>query len=143
MSRLSKWLRQSTRSYCKYAIELGRRCCRSALVRHFLRDARRFRGATGFNTDARAVIESVKRPGQKPPDRIFPRVDRKNPFNRKQHRFDTRSRFLPCLVEARISGYVWHGNRHTILLLAGNGRGVDQGDSGGGRAQNNHYGCTL
>ena len=37
-------------------------------------------------------------------------------------RFDNRSWFLPCLAEAKITGAVWHSNRHTYcswLAMAG------------------------
>ena len=37
-------------------------------------------------------------------------------------RFDTRSWFQPCLADAKITGYVWHLNRHTFcswLAMAG------------------------
>ena len=75
-----------------------------------------------LNADALAAIESVRHPGQKPADRIFPREDHKEPAKRKLERFDTRSWFVPCLEEAKITGYVWHCNRHTFcswLAMAG------------------------
>ncbi len=75
-----------------------------------------------LNADALAAIESVRHPGQKPADRIFPREDHTGPAKRKLERFDTRSWFVPCLVEAKITGYVWHCNRHTFcswLAMAG------------------------
>ncbi|MGD0940151.1 MAG: site-specific integrase [Terracidiphilus sp.] len=68
-----------------------------------------------LNGDALAAIESVKRPGQKLSDPVFPREGSKG-------RFDTRSWFQPCLEEAKITGYVWHSNRHTFcswLAMAG------------------------
>ena len=68
-----------------------------------------------LNPDALAAIESVRLPGQKPPDRVFPRQGNSDSF-------DTRSWFQPCLAEAKITGYVWHANRHTFcswLAMAG------------------------
>ena len=68
-----------------------------------------------LNADAMAAIETVKRPGQKLSDPVFPREGSKG-------RFDTRSWFQPCLKEAKISDYVWHSNRHTFcswLAMAG------------------------
>ena len=68
-----------------------------------------------LNADALAAIESIRHSGQKPADRIFPRCGTKD-------RFDTRSWFVPCLEEAKITGYVWHSNRHTFcswLAMAG------------------------
>jgi integrase len=68
-----------------------------------------------LNPDALAAIESVRLPGQKPPDRVFPRQGNSDSF-------DTRSWFQPCLAEAKITGYVWHANRHTFcswLAIAG------------------------
>lgn len=68
-----------------------------------------------LNPDALAAIESVRRTGQKPSDKVFPRLG-------TQGRFDTRSWFQPCLAEAKITGYVWHSNRHTFcswLAMAG------------------------
>jgi integrase len=68
-----------------------------------------------LNADALAAIESVRLPGQKPAERVFPREG-------SQGRYDTRSWFVPCLAEAKISGYVWHSNRHTFcswLAMAG------------------------
>ncbi|HZL53632.1 MAG TPA: tyrosine-type recombinase/integrase, partial [Terracidiphilus sp.] len=52
---------------------------------------------------------------QKPVDRVFPRQGNSDSF-------DTRSWFHPCLAEAKITGYVWHSNRHTFcswLAMAG------------------------
>jgi integrase len=68
-----------------------------------------------LNPDAVAAIESVQLPGQKPADRVFTRQG-------SNDRFDTRSWFQPCLAEAKITGYVWHCNRHTFcswLAMAG------------------------
>jgi integrase len=68
-----------------------------------------------LNSDSMAAIESLRRDGQKPSDRVFPR-------NGSKGAFDTRSWFLPCLDEAGITGYVWHCNRHTFcswLAMAG------------------------
>lgn len=68
-----------------------------------------------LNADAVAAIESVRLPGQKPADQVFPRHGNSDSF-------DTRSWFHPCLAEAGIIGYVWHANRHTFcswLAMAG------------------------
>ncbi len=68
-----------------------------------------------LNSDAMAAIESLRKPGQRLRDRIFPREGEKE-------RFDNRSWFQPCLTEAKITGYVWHSNRHTFcswLAMAG------------------------
>jgi integrase len=68
-----------------------------------------------LNADALAAIESARLPGQKPADKVFPRQG-------SQGRYDTRSWFVPCLAEAKITGYLWHGNRHTFcswLAMAG------------------------
>jgi hypothetical protein len=64
--------------------------------------------------DALTAIESVRHTGRKPADRIFPREEKKGLTERKQERFDTRSWIVPCLVEAKITGYAWHRNRHTF-----------------------------
>jgi integrase len=67
-----------------------------------------------LNADALAAIESLRRPGQRSLDPIFPRESEKY--------FDTRSWFVPCLKEAGITGYTWHCNRHTFcswLAMAG------------------------
>lgn len=68
-----------------------------------------------LNADAMAAIESKNVPGQHRSDLVFPRQGSKG-------RFDTRSWFQPCLEEAKITGYVWHSNRHTFcswLAMAG------------------------
>jgi site-specific recombinase XerD len=68
-----------------------------------------------LNAVAVAAVESLKLPGQKKTDPIFPREGSKD-------RFDTRSWFVPCLAEAEIEGYLWHSNRHTFcswLAMAG------------------------
>lgn len=68
-----------------------------------------------LNADALRVIESLKRPGRKASDPVFPREG-------SHGRFDTRSWFQPCLEEAKITNYVWHSNRHTFcswLAMAG------------------------
>jgi integrase len=68
-----------------------------------------------LNADAVAAIESKKMPRQRPTDPVFPREGSKG-------RFDTRSWFQPCLADAKITGYVWHSNRHTFcswLAMAG------------------------
>jgi integrase len=68
-----------------------------------------------LNADAMSAIPSKKRPGQSPPEAVFPREVTKG-------RFDARSLFTSCLKEAKITGYVWHGNRQTFcswLAMAG------------------------
>jgi integrase len=68
-----------------------------------------------LNADAMSAILSKRLPKQRPTDPVFPREGSKG-------RFDTRSWFQPCLVEAKIAGYVWHSNRHTFcswLAMAG------------------------
>jgi len=68
-----------------------------------------------LNADALAAVQSMRLPGQKPTDRVFTR-------HGKSDSFDTRSWFQPCLAEAKITGYVWHSNRHTFcswLAMAG------------------------
>jgi integrase len=66
-----------------------------------------------LNSDALAAIESLKIPGQRPADFVFPRHGKS---------YDTRSWFHPCMEDAEITGYVWHSNRHTFcswLAMAG------------------------
>jgi site-specific recombinase XerD len=68
-----------------------------------------------LNQDAIDAIASLKLPGQRMRGRVFPREGSKD-------RFDNRSWFVPCLEEANITGYLWHGNRHTFcswLAMAG------------------------
>jgi integrase len=68
-----------------------------------------------LNQDAIDAIQSLKLPGQRMRGRVFPREGNKD-------RFDNRSWFVPCLKEAKITGYLWHGNRHTFcswLAMAG------------------------
>ena len=68
-----------------------------------------------LNADAISAIKSKRRPRQRSTDLVFPREGSKG-------RFDTRSWFQPCLAEAKITGYVWHSNRHTFcswLAMAG------------------------
>jgi integrase len=68
-----------------------------------------------LNSTALAAIESLRPAKVKPSSPIFPRQGTKGAFN-------TRSWFVPCLEEAKIEGYVWHGNRHTFcswLSMAG------------------------
>ena len=68
-----------------------------------------------LNAEALGAIESMRLPGQKPGDSVFPRKGEKG-------RFDTRSWFQPCLKEAEITDFVWHCNRHTFcswLAMAG------------------------
>jgi integrase len=75
-----------------------------------------------LNADALGAIESIRRPGQKRTDRVFPREDRKEPTERKQERFDNRSWFETCVTEAGIPRITWHGLRHTFcswLAMAG------------------------
>jgi site-specific recombinase XerD len=55
----------------------------------------------------------MKAPRQKPSDLVFPSTVKN---------FDTGAWFHPCMEEARITGYVWHCNRHTFcswLAMAG------------------------
>jgi integrase len=75
-----------------------------------------------LNADALAAIESVRRPGQNRTDRVFPRLDRKAPTERKQERFDNRSWFETSVSDAAIPRITWHGLRHTFcswLAMAG------------------------
>jgi site-specific recombinase XerD len=76
-----------------------------------------------LNQDAIDAIESLRLPGLRMRGRIFPREDRSTVYtDRKEERFDNRSWFLPCLEEAKIDGYLWHGNRHSFcswLAMAG------------------------
>jgi site-specific recombinase XerD len=68
-----------------------------------------------LNATAQAALESLRRRGQKGSDPVFSREGTRS-------RFDTRSWFQPCLAEAKITGYVWHENRHTFcswLAMAG------------------------
>ena len=68
------------------------------------------------------LLNRYDTPARNPPVGLFPREDHKEPAKRKQERFDTRSWLVPCLVEAKITGYVWHCNRHTFrswLAMAG------------------------
>lgn len=58
-----------------------------------------------LNSDSMAAIESLRGPGQKSGDRVFPSATKD---------FTTKNWFLPCLEEAGITGYVWHCNRHTF-----------------------------
>ncbi len=81
-----------------------------------------------LNATAVEALRTVRPRNPKATDRVFPREER--PVLRRdrledepeQERFDTRSWFVPCLAEARIEGYVWHCNRHTMcswLAMAG------------------------
>ena len=66
-----------------------------------------------LNLDAIAAIQSLKRPGQKPSDVVFPHPGK---------HIDLRTWFPHALEEAGITDYVWHGNRHTFcswLAMAG------------------------
>jgi integrase len=60
-----------------------------------------------LNEEAVNAIKSIRPSKARPSDRVFPR-------ERTQSRFDNRSWFLPCLEEAKITGAVWHSNRHTF-----------------------------
>lgn len=67
-----------------------------------------------LNADAIAAIESLRRPGQRSTDPVFPRLSDKY--------FDNRSWFEPALEDAGITGYTCHCNRHTFcswLAMAG------------------------
>ena len=59
-----------------------------------------------LNADAVDAIRSVRPAKPRPLDRVFPRES-------TTARFDNRSWLLPCLAEAKITGAVWHSNRHT------------------------------
>jgi integrase len=66
-----------------------------------------------LNADAVAALKTLHNKTTKSSDMVFPR---------QGPRFDTRSWFVPCLEDAKISGYVWHSNRHTFcswLAMAG------------------------
>jgi site-specific recombinase XerD len=66
-----------------------------------------------LNADAVAALASRRNPHQKSSDHLFPR---------EGATYDTRSWFKPCLKEAKITGYLWHCNRHTFcswLAMAG------------------------
>lgn len=68
-----------------------------------------------LNADAVNAIKSIRPRKPRPSDRVFPR-------ERTKARFDNRSWYLPCLEEAKITGAVWHSNRHTYcswLAMAG------------------------
>jgi integrase len=63
-----------------------------------------------LNIVALEALKSLKKPGQKRTDRVFPVYE-----NNHENNFDYRSWFNPCLKEAGISEeYTWHGNRHTF-----------------------------
>jgi len=76
-------------------------------------DNARRRGRTvRLTKDAAALLDSLRKPGQKSTDRIFPRIGAQ----------DNRFWFTPCLKEAGIDDYVWHSNRHSFcswLAMAG------------------------
>jgi integrase len=68
-----------------------------------------------LNEGAVNAIKSIRPSRPRPSDSVFPREKTKD-------RFDNRSWFLPCLEEAKITGAVWHSNRHTFcswLAMAG------------------------
>jgi len=58
-----------------------------------------------LNAEAVDAIESLRRPGQKGTDLVFPSTTKD---------FDTGARFHPAMVEAEITGYLWHCSRHTF-----------------------------
>ena len=60
-----------------------------------------------FNVDAIEAIKTLKHPGQRSSDYVFP-------SNRRRGDHDTRQWFTPALAAAGIEGYVWHTNRHTF-----------------------------
>ena len=96
------------------------------------RDKERDSADDSPNADALAAIKSVQRPRQKPTDSVFPRQG-------SEGRYDTRPWFVPCLAAAKITGYVCTSQPAHVLLMAGNGRGNHQRDSGTGRTQDNHH----
>jgi integrase len=66
-----------------------------------------------LTVEAVAAIESLRMPGQKGTDIVFPSATKD---------YDTGDWFHPALAEAGIAGYVWHSNRHTFcswLAMAG------------------------
>ena len=68
-----------------------------------------------LNADAVDAIKSIRPKKPRANDRVFPRAKTKA-------RFDNRSWYLPCLEESKITGAVWHSNRHTYcswLAMAG------------------------
>jgi hypothetical protein len=89
-----------------------------------------------LNPDALAAIERVRLPGQKPTDRVFPRQG-------AESRYDTRSWFVPLLGRGEDNRVRLALQPAHILLLAGNGRGDDQRDSGTARTQDNHHVCSV
>jgi len=58
-----------------------------------------------LNPTAVAAIESLRRPGQKGTDLVFPSTEKD---------FSTRAWFPEALRETGITDYVWHSNRHTF-----------------------------
>jgi len=71
-----------------------------------------------LNADAIEAIKSMRRPGQKKTDVVFPNPTRD---------FVNDSWFHPCLKEAEITDYVWHCNRHTFCSwLAMNGASIKE-----------------
>jgi integrase len=68
-----------------------------------------------LNKVASEVVESIKRKGQKPNERIFPRTGTT---------YANQSWFIPCLEDSGITEVVWHSLRHTFcswLALSGAG----------------------
>jgi integrase len=68
-----------------------------------------------LNADAVNAIKSIRPKKPRANDRVFPR-------EKTKARFDNRSWYLPCLEESKITGVVWHSNRHTYcswLAMAG------------------------
>jgi integrase len=66
-----------------------------------------------LNADALTALKTLHKKTTKPSVMVFPR---------QGPRFDTRSWFVPSLENPKISGYVWHSNRHTVcfwLAMAG------------------------
>lgn len=66
-----------------------------------------------LNADAVAALSARASHSQRPSDHVFPR---------EGATYDTRSWFKPCLKDAKITGYLWHSNRHTFcswLAMAG------------------------
>jgi integrase len=66
-----------------------------------------------LNAHALGALQSVRHPGKKANDIVFPSAEKE---------FSTRAWFDPCMEEAGIADYVWHSNRHTFCSwLAMNG----------------------
>jgi integrase len=66
-----------------------------------------------LNKHSLDALQSMRRPDRKPSDIVFPSTEKE---------FSTRAWFEPCMREAAVSDYTWHGNRHTFCSwLAMNG----------------------